>query len=46
MIDKLNTATEAKKGIWKDPAISSRVLAVSVVNWIRFSSCVGTFIVA
>jgi hypothetical protein len=44
-IDKVNAVAEDTKGIWNDPAISSRVLAATVVYRIRFSSCVGTFIV-
>jgi hypothetical protein len=44
-IEEVNAVAEAKKGIWKDPAISSTVLAVMAVYWIRLSSCVGTFIV-
>jgi hypothetical protein len=36
---------EDRKGMWNDPEISSTVLAATVVYWIIFSSCVGTFIV-
>jgi hypothetical protein len=35
---------EVKKGTWNDPAISSTVLAATIVYWIRFSSFIGTFI--